>query len=42
MEYGYVVVPAGKELLTVPDPKLSTKIGSPEFPVQKPNWACAF
>ena len=35
----YVVVPAGNGMLVVPEPKVSVKIGSPEFPVQKPNWA---
>ena len=36
----YVVVPAGRATFVVPDPKVSVKMGSPEFPVQKPN--CAF
>jgi hypothetical protein len=36
----YVVVPAGRAIFVVPDPKVSVKMGAPEFPVQKPN--CAF
>jgi len=34
-----VVVPAGKVVFVVPVPKVSVKIGSPEFPLQNPNCA---
>ena len=35
-----MVVPVGSATFVVPAPKVSVKMGSPEFPVQKPN--CAF
>jgi hypothetical protein len=39
LENEYVVVPGGKEELVTPVPKVSVKIGLPEFPLQNPNCA---